>query len=222
MAMTHMKRFKFYKRRFLVDAFQLRLTGVAAFHFFLVVALFVAALFAPVVFALQSGDISDRNVQVAAHTFLVLHKYLWPPLVGAFILLILHNILVTHRVAGPLVRLRRYLQAVGEGDLRSPIHFRKNDYLTKEATTASEMVAALREKIAGLDRDVRDASAAWREIKGAISRGEEGEVRRRSEELEGRLQRCRARMNTFRTDDEPASEVDGASTEAQEPVELGS
>lgn len=220
--MSHMKKFKIYNRRFLVDAFQLRLIAVAAFHFLLVVVLFVIALFAPVVVALDSGDIWDTGVQAAAHTFLTLHKYLWAPLLGAFILLVLHNVLVTHRVAGPLLRLRRYFKAVGDGDLRNPIEFRKHDYLTKEAIAASEMVAALRDKIAGLDRDFHEATTAWGEVKLAIARGEADELRQNSDVLDSRLHRCRTLVNAFKTNGEPVSEVETASNESQEPVKLGS
>ena len=111
--MSNGKKFRIVNRKVLVDNLQLHFVGVAIIHFALIVLIFTSTLFVPVIIRLNSGDISEPHVQAAAHEFLVLHNRLWLPMLGALILVVLHNILFTHRVAGPLYRFRPYLERVG-------------------------------------------------------------------------------------------------------------
>jgi len=53
-------------------------------------------------------------------------------------------IFVSHRIAGPLVRLKNYMRKVGEGDLSVELQFRKNDEIHDVADTFNIMVAGLR------------------------------------------------------------------------------
>ena len=217
--MGKMTRWKFYNRKFLVDPFQLRLVGVAVFHFVLVVLILAAALFTPVIIRLQNGDLSSPQVQAAANEFLVLHTRLWGPLFGAFVLLVLHNIVVTHRVAGPLFGIRRYLKSVGDGDLSSPVRVRNNDYLQKEAKVASEMVASLSDKIHRLEQQLERAGGAWRNLKNVLGRSTDHELETKISEMSEHLANCRAAVAVFRTANKSAPAVESTPEAHSEPAE---
>jgi methyl-accepting chemotaxis protein len=195
--------------------------GIAIFHFLIVVLVFAAAIFAPVVVRLTSGDISSPSVQAAAREFLVLHGRIWMPLIGAFMLLVLHNIVVTHRVAGPLFRFRRYMRGVGQGDLSAGIRIRKADYLHKEAKAASRMVDALREKVVYIEERYDEANEAWRELRCALSgettAGLEGKIKALSERLED----CRAGVDVFNTGKRRSYLPRREPEASDDPVEVG-
>jgi methyl-accepting chemotaxis protein len=203
--MEKFSKWKFYHRKFLVDPFQLRLAGVAVCHFLLVIMIFVTALYLPVIIELQSGDITAPHVQAAARKFLFLHNNLWLPLLGALALLVMHNILVSHRIAGPLYRLRRYLKGVGDGDLSTPIVFRKKDYLQKEADVASEMVESLSDKVRYVERQLERVSWAWSEMRSALVDGTVYDLQLKIDAMDDLIEGCRSSMDTLKTMDQPAS-----------------
>ncbi len=65
------------------------------------------------------------------------------------------GILVTHKVAGPIFKMKRQLADVGAGSLRMPSKLRKGDELVEFFETFESMVASLRQRqereIASLD-----------------------------------------------------------------------
>ncbi|MDH3216474.1 MAG: methyl-accepting chemotaxis protein [Candidatus Krumholzibacteria bacterium] len=215
-----MSRWKIYNRRFLVNPFQLRLVGVAVFHFVLVVLIFATALFAPIVIKLESGDISSPHVQAAAREFLFLHTRLWAPLFGAFLLLVLHNIVVTHRIAGPLYRFRRYFEAVGEGDLSSPIRVRNSDYLKPDAKIATRMVESLREKIARVEEELEQANAVWIDLGRALRDGAPAGLQQKIGKMGDGLEQCSASLRVFKTGGAPTDSAEATTKAPAEPVEL--
>jgi methyl-accepting chemotaxis protein len=218
--MSGVSKFKIYNRRVLVDAFQLRLVGVGIFHFFLVVMVFVAALFTPIVLRLEGGDMSSPEVQAAAREFLFLHTRLWAPLLGAFVLLVLHNILVSHRVAGPLYRLRRFLKNIGDGDLLSPMKIRGNDYLHKEADAINDMLTCLRDKVSRLELQLDRANKEWMNLRVYAADTVSEEFERRITALGEHLEECRTAVRAFRTGDTHAGSARDRDEAPVEPVEL--
>lgn len=219
--MSKVKVPRFYNRKFLVDSLQLKFAGHAVIHFALVVMVFVGALFVPVILKMQSGEITDPYVQAAAREFLVLHNNVWIPLAGALILVILHNILLTHRIAGPLYRFRPYLEAVGNGDLSSAIRFRKKDHLQKEAEVASLMVEALREKIVRVERAFEEVNGTWNELRSTLATGKTDELRNRIRAMSTQLEGCRTNLSVFNTSGEKSSvDKSDAESPAEDPALL--
>ncbi len=160
------------KRRVLVDPMQYRFMAVSAFHSLLIVLVFATALFAPLMIQLGANDAYDEQVVAAAHQFMTLHQRVWPPLFFTLALLMLHSVLVSHRVAGPLLRFRSEFKAIGDGDLARTVRIRKRDYLMKEANAINQMLAALREKVANIDTECRDAGAALTRVHQAAEDGD--------------------------------------------------
>lgn len=216
--MNNGKKFRIVNRKVLVDSLQLHFVGVAIIHFALIVLVFTSTLFVPVIIRLNSGDISSPEVQAAAHEFLILHNRLWLPLIGSLILVVLHNIIFTHRVAGPLYRFRPYLERVGAGDLSSPIKFRKRDHLKKEAEVASQMVESLRDKVISLDREFRQANRAWNDLKGELAGEASGDLRRKIDTMGDRIDECGKSLSVFKTGEEEISSESPVEVLVKEPV----
>ncbi|MBN2071683.1 MAG: hypothetical protein JW814_09530 [Candidatus Krumholzibacteriota bacterium] len=193
-----MKRWRIYNRKVLVDPLQMRFAGVAVCHFTIIVLIFITTLFVPVIIRLQGGEITEPGVQAAAHEFLVLHDRLWIPLLGSLVLIVLHNILFTHRIAGPLFRFRPYLKAVGEGDLSASIKFRKRDHLKKEAEVASEMVESLREKISQADGQLGELEKTWTDLRTELSRDAIATLEKKIDGMSREIDRCRESLSVFK------------------------
>jgi len=218
--MSKASRWKIHNRRVLVDRFQVRLAGVAIVHFLVIVGIFVSALFAPVIIDLVSGDMSSPVVQEAAREFLVLHSRIWMPLLGALVLLVLHNILMTHRIAGPLYRFRRYFKTVGEGKLASTMHVRDRDYLRKDAEVISEMVESLRNKVALVAEHVERANEDWGRLRSALPVEAANDLSGKIDIMEGRLESCRRSLAGFELGTAVAPPPGDPAAEPIHPAEL--
>ena len=218
--MSEYRKWKFYNRRVLVAPFQLRLVGVIVSHFVLVTLIFVGALFAPAIITLENGETTSPHVQRAAREFLVLHSRLWGPLCGAFVLLVLHNVLVTHRIAGPLLRFRRFLKTVGDGDLSSSIVFRKTDYLQKDAEIATRMVVSLRDKVSQLEKQIDQANRVWRDLRSSLAGGDADGQRQKINTMDGVLADCRASLAGFTIEKDDTPYAESPSKPPARPVEI--
>ena len=157
-----------FKRRILVDPMQYRLMAVGVFHSLLIVVVFAVALFAPLMIQIGTSDEYNEEVLAAAHQFMTLHSRVWPPLLCTLVILMLHSVLVSHKVAGPLYRLRHEFKLIGGGDIGRVIRIRKRDYLHKEAEALNAMLASLRARVERIDRGCRDASAALVRVHRAV------------------------------------------------------
>ena len=137
----------FRRTRFLIDQFQTRILLLHLVYFLALIFVFLSSVFLPLIFRLGSGALPFTERHAVADQFLSLHAHLWPAVLILFLLLSAHSVLVSHRIAGPLVRFRKVLSVVASGDLSARLALRKNDYLVKEAALVEEMITAFREKI---------------------------------------------------------------------------
>ena len=81
------------------------------------------------------------------------------PLLIATACMILHSVLLLHRVAGPVLRLRRGFESIRDRDLTKPIHLRKGDLLNTAADRHNEAVATVRADVESLRREAEAALA---------------------------------------------------------------
>ena len=125
-----------------VSGFQRRfvLTNVL----WLAVALLVlsASVFLPL--TLELRRLSPAAATQAADRFLMLHTWLWPGVALVLAIATVQLLITTHRVAGPLVRLRRVLAEVRDLDFRQVVRLRDGDYLGEEAAALNDSLASLR------------------------------------------------------------------------------
>lgn len=174
------------RRRILVDSMQYRLLGVDLLHFHAILLIFAAALFAPLMIQLDSASLSSGEKQAVAREFLSLHARLWPPLIVALVLLALHSVLVSHRIAGPLYQFRNIFKLIAQGNLSVRATIRKRDYLRKDADSINEMIAALETRITGIEEQCDDAESVLTELKRAIDSGSAEEMNEHIKNLRGR------------------------------------
>jgi methyl-accepting chemotaxis protein len=105
-------------------------------------AIACAVIFHPVlVDMLTSRDISIQYR--AAQTFLILAKRLSPAALILFVLTFLHQLLISHRICGPIMNFTLTFKKIGQGDLTRKISLRRSDYLKREGRIINEMIDGL-------------------------------------------------------------------------------
>jgi len=82
------------------------------------------------------------------------------------------GVLYTHRIAGPMYRIKLFARTVAEGNLDESIHFRKKDVIHSLAYTLNKMSERFRERISDLDSDLNDLENAINELKSSESERE--------------------------------------------------
>ena len=68
---------------------------------------------------------------------------------------------ISHKIAGPLYRLKKELSTIGGGNLANGFSIRKDDQLQEMAVCVSSMVKGLRDRIANLKHDWRGLKDHW-------------------------------------------------------------
>lgn len=201
------------RRRVLVEDFQYRLLAFNLLYFLATLLIFAAVLFVPLIIRLESSTLSVAEKQEVATQLLSLDARVWPPILVVFLLLAIHSVLISHRIAGPLSRFRRLFEAVADGDLSVRLIIRGNDYLAKEARLFNEMAASLGSRVQGigeLSAELRTLSA---ELTRAIESGSREAVRQSIERLAARAERLKASVDQFRIAAEGARAGDDSADE---------
>ena len=187
-----------YKRRqILVDRFQYRLVLINLLYFLTILLIFSAALFLPLIIQIESSTPLSEQEAVATQ-FLALHARVWPALLLAFLLLAIHSIIVSHRIAGPLIRFRNTFKAVATGDLSVRVTIRKHDYLGHEADILNEMIAGLRTKIKDIEKPYEEACRVMMARERAMESGSIEDMNQNTDALRVQMGRLGASMEQFR------------------------
>ena len=150
------------RRQFIVDPpFQYRLIrrimGLAILMIAMSIAFLVLvyALYGDIQFQLAQPDPFAPGGEMGS---LVVQKgllgLLWPILavcLGAAVLVTLFfGVLISHRMAGPVFRIRRVLKEMQGGELRGDIHLRKKDDFKPLAASINEVKRSWRETVKDL------------------------------------------------------------------------
>lgn len=145
---THLNgRRPFYRRRLIVDPkLQFELAGRAAGFCVFVLIVLSIALFAPMIRRLETETDIHVSGDVAT-VLLYMHAHFWPVAAGCVVIAVLGSILQSHRIAGPMVRVKRHMVQVGRGQLPRPLRTRHRDYLKAEVDVLNDMVAGIAERI---------------------------------------------------------------------------
>ena len=187
-----------YRRRLLVDKFN-RFTPKNLNYLLFIFLVFGFALFVPLALQMEFDVYSEFEREVAGNQFYWLHKLIWPPLLVSMLLLFLGSLLFTHRIAGPLYRLRCVMKKIGEGDLCGPITIRKRDYLQQEVNSMNEMVGSLAVKVNGAREAHKEAQEALAALATAVDPNDAKEFSQHVQRLEAHMQRLKACLDEFKT-----------------------
>ena len=194
----HMSRPRF-RRHFLWDTVQPRFLGLSLLYVVVVIAAVSGALFLPLMLQLDHLPLSSVEAQRVADQFELLHSRFWPAVAVVSVLLIVHGVFFTHRIAGPLYRFRSIFQSVADGDLTVRTSIRKSDYLHAEAQCLGEMVNALREKISRIEAHHADMTPQLERLKAAAARGAMREVEQEADRLRATVEQLAQDMEPFQT-----------------------
>lgn len=186
-----MKRCQRRKKK-LVGRLQCRFVGFLLGYFMLTMVTLVAVLVGPPVVQLIVEDGDFAKASAAATQLLYMHSVLWPAIAGVLILFVVHSVIFSHRIAGPLLRIRRLLSDIGAGDLGMEVRIRRKDLLHEEVDALNGMLQGLQRKVVRLDEACRRARAAAEHLD---RQGEEQEHARA--ELHTAIEDIRACLSQF-------------------------
>ncbi len=179
------------RRTLIVDrGFQLGLAFRAGLFAFVVLALLGAGIFVPLIRRLGSETDAHLKYDVAT-TLLTLHGSFWPVAGACMVFVVLGAIRLSHRVAGPFVRLRRDMEQVGAGKLPAPLHIRKRDFVKREVDEFNRMVHSVAQRFEQLRAVEARASRSLDACEEALSSD-------RREELEALLLQLRTAQDEVR------------------------
>ena len=68
------------------------------------------------------------------------------------------SIFVSHRIAGPLYKLKNYFRQNGDGKLSGDLYFRTNDHFKDVAVEYNSMMAKLRAELGGIREEIAAAA----------------------------------------------------------------
>jgi signal transduction histidine kinase len=66
-----------------------------------------------------------------------------PALIAVFTLFAIYQLVITHRICGPLVNFTNTFARIAEGNLSQKVQIRKHDYLKEECEHINQMIAGL-------------------------------------------------------------------------------
>lgn len=159
------------RKRFLVAPFQYRLVLASFIYIASSILVFTGALFAPLLLELGSENSTFEQRTEAANQFLSLHARLWPAFIILVVLLSLHSILVSHRIAGPLVQFQRIFDSVTAGDLSARVRVRQGDYLVKEADSINRMLDTYNARVQGVEQSTNNLLSIAASLRRATASG---------------------------------------------------
>jgi methyl-accepting chemotaxis protein len=143
MAMKHFRR-----RKFLVDKrLQIRFIAVSLGYVAFYIFVTIAAAFIPLAFTLRTARFDSHTAYLTANNLIYLHQHIWPIALIVIILVSLHSLWLSHKVAGPLFRFRQIFRALAAGKLPDQQRLRKRDYLQPEMKLINEMLHSLQSRM---------------------------------------------------------------------------
>jgi methyl-accepting chemotaxis protein len=131
--------------------------------------LFVVILFVPYVVPLSFDYPLDEQTE-AARMVLSLHTSIWPALAIVMLILGVSSIFVSHKVAGPIYRLKRSLAEVAGGNINLTLKFRKRDELHDLADSVNLVIHELRSLVGSVKNDHEIVSRSIAEIEELIEK----------------------------------------------------
>lgn len=197
----------FRRRRFVVmPRFQFGVALQVSFFVLLYSAVLGFLIFFPMQQELTAVAPLDKQALIADQ-ILELHFRVWPAIAVVGILIGIHTIFTSHRIAGPIYRMDQVIRMMAAGDYSQRIRLRRADRWHEFA----EAVNALGEQ---LDRRRSDTLLLFRQAREMLDKGQEDsvpeEVRNRLKEVLRVLQQADGHLDTGDqqgTTHEPAAEV---------------
>ena len=120
------------------------------------------AVFSPFLVLLVGGG-SEDALTAASEEVSFFAQQLFLPTVLTFTCLALHCILISHRIAGPVYRIRKTFESMAGGDLSRDIRLRDGDYLCPLADAVNDLSGVIRADILELRSGLDELIATGRQ-----------------------------------------------------------
>jgi len=121
---------------------QFRMILTNLIYMLFIVLTTVAVILSPLIsdmFISQDLGLQSR----AAREFLAVIKRILPVEIILFILISLHQLLITHRILGPIKNFTNTLKSISRGNLTRKVSVRQSDYMGREGEEINHMIEAL-------------------------------------------------------------------------------
>jgi len=182
---------KYRRRRYIVDKrLQFRLLVYNGFYFLVITAAIWAGLFLPLALDLSNPNLSIAEQGEVAGKILYLHSRLGPILLIVFVILGIHSVLVSHRIAGPLYRFKATFNQVAQGDLSKVVSIRKGDLLVNEQTKIEEMIGTLSSRL----KNIKKEQAAMEQALQSLLKSQDNLSENMAKEAIAQLEGCHLRL----------------------------
>ena len=174
----------FRRRHFIINKdLQFSLLTISIFYLLLFLVVVGSILFIPVMLELDRVDYASEQAVQAASKILYLHSKFWPAVLLVLVLICLHSIRTSHKIAGPLYRFDRLYESMKEGNLSKKVALRKGDYLRNEMENINEMLESLTIRV----QEIKDAQSglneAISECKDVVSHASKDEISKRMNDI---------------------------------------
>lgn len=187
------------RKKYLIDSSQRQLLGVYFIHFMIVLVVFFAAMIFIFNQQIIRSGLSVDQKQVFADLMSTFAHRMWPAMWVLFLFMVLHAIYVSHKIAGPLYRIRSVLTYIGTGNLTARAKLRRGDYLNQDADAVNDMVGELDKRIGQMHDDWVAATRELDGLAGAIEEGSRSEARRRLDGLKSHMDNWKQTVDQFET-----------------------
>ena len=128
---------------------------IVLFNFIMLILVFgiiiASALFPLYSDIFRSNDIYLQNI--AAKLFVVLLERLSIGFGLVLLIILFHQVLVIHKLCGPLVNFGNILNKISQGDLTQKINLRRGDFLQNEARQVNEMLDSLTDTLSAIKKE---------------------------------------------------------------------
>lgn len=166
------------RRKFIVDrSLQLKLLFYAVAYILFYILALGAGLFVPLMIQLSSAEQTSPEALPVATNFLYLHYHFWPVALLSVVVVALHSILTSHKIAGPLYRFRRIFEDLKEGTIPKTVNLRRGDLLQAEMQSINEMLDGIRAKISEIQKAEESLEQSITECKGRAAQVDDAGLR---------------------------------------------
>lgn len=117
----------------------------------------VGAIFAPYIIAMFS-DIPAQKKLEAANVLLILHGNIWFSVGATIIFFGAMSIFITHKIAGPVFRMKKVAREIAGGDLNARIKLRNGDDLQDMAEDINYLAAQIESFVSAMKEQDKDLS----------------------------------------------------------------
>jgi nitrogen fixation/metabolism regulation signal transduction histidine kinase len=144
------------------------------------------------------GSEVDRHLVETAHSILYLNSLFWPAALALLVFIFSHVIYTTHKIAGPIYRLRKVIMQVANGDVSQNFVIRKGDYLTKEAKCLNEMINNIRPVLSDIKDKHGRIAKNFAEIVQSLEADYSDEMMKKIKVIEESCRLVRSKLDYFK------------------------